>query len=50
MTPYANQHAPFGHQPDQPPLVLVPQPPPQTNIILSDVRRFPHSFLTYIQY
>ncbi|XP_071678537.1 uncharacterized protein [Lolium perenne] len=36
MTPYANQHAPFGHQPDQPPLVLVPQPPPQTNIILSD--------------
>jgi hypothetical protein len=48
MTPYAIQHAPFGHQPDRPPLVLVPQPPPQSNIILSDVRRFPHSLLTYI--
>ncbi|KAM0927086.1 hypothetical protein ACQ4PT_003195 [Festuca glaucescens] len=32
MTPYANQHAPFGHQPHQLPLVNDPQPPEPSNI------------------
>ncbi|KAM0826924.1 hypothetical protein ACQ4PT_068529 [Festuca glaucescens] len=37
MTPYANQHAPFGHQPHQPPLVNDPEPPEPSNIPVPNV-------------
>uniref|UniRef100_A0ACD5ZNU6 Uncharacterized protein n=1 Tax=Avena sativa TaxID=4498 RepID=A0ACD5ZNU6_AVESA len=36
MTPYANQHAPFGHQPDHPQFISVPQSNPPSNIHLPD--------------
>lgn len=37
MTPYANQHAPFGLHTDQPPLIFGPQPPPPSNIHVPNV-------------
>uniref|UniRef100_A0ACD5UBS7 Uncharacterized protein n=1 Tax=Avena sativa TaxID=4498 RepID=A0ACD5UBS7_AVESA len=36
MTPYANQHAPFGHQPDHPQFISVPKSNPPSNIHLPD--------------